>query len=73
MDEKQSLTVKEIQIKTTEIPSYTCQMAKIKNTRASSCWRGYGAREITPLLLVGVQTYTATMEIDMVVPQKIGN
>ena len=27
----------------------------------------------TPLLLVGVQTSTATMEINMVVPQKMGN
>ena len=28
-----------------EIPSYTCGMAMIKNTRDDSCWRGCGTGE----------------------------
>jgi hypothetical protein len=28
-----------------EIPSYTCGVAKIKNTRDGSCWRGCGTGE----------------------------
>ena len=45
-------------------------MAKIKNTNDSLCWRGCGVRGNTPTLLLGMQTYTNTLAISMVVSQK---
>jgi hypothetical protein len=49
-------------------------MAKIKNSSDSLCWRRCIAREtLTPPLLVGVQTCTGTLEINLEVPQKIGD
>ena len=56
-----------------QIPSYTCQNAKIKNTNDSLYWRECGVRGNTPPLLVGLHTCTTTMENSMVVSQKIGN
>jgi hypothetical protein len=48
-------------------------MAKIKihtHIRDSTSWQGCGARGNTPLLPVGVQTCTTTLEINLAVSQK---
>ena len=45
-------------------------MAKIINTRQLVLTRMWSKGD-TPPLIVGVQIYTATMEINMAVPQKI--
>ena len=55
----------------TEIPTYTCQNGQDQNTDDNLCWRGYGVKENTFALLVGVQTDTATLEIIMAISQKI--
>jgi hypothetical protein len=38
------VVIREIQNKPSQIPSYTGQMDKIKNSSDSTCWQGYGAR-----------------------------
>jgi hypothetical protein len=48
-------------------------MGKIENLSHSSCWQGCGERGNTPLVSVGVQTYTTTLEVNMVVSWKIGD
>ena len=54
-----------------EIPSYTCQMTKIKNTDENLFWRCCGARGNTPPLLLGVETCAVALEISMISSQKI--
>ena len=50
------------------------RMAKINNTSDNSCLHGFRTREMNSLpLLVRLQMYTATIEINMALPQKIGN
>ena len=48
-------------------------MPKINSTSNSSCWQTCVARRTLLQLLVIAQTYTATMEVKMVSPQKTGN
>ena len=48
------------------------RMAKMKNSRHSRCWQECGERN-TPPLLVGLQACTTTLEISLVVSQKIGH
>ena len=45
------------------------RMVKIKTSADNICWR----KRNTPPLLVGLQTGTATLEINLEVSQKIGN
>ena len=68
-----SLVIKEMQIETTLRFHLTLtRMVKIKTTVDNTCWRGWGEKN-TPPLLVGLQTGTVTLEINLKVPQKIGN
>jgi hypothetical protein len=55
-----SLTIREIQIKTTLRLHFTpVRMVKVKPSNDSTCCRGCGARRtLTPPLLVGVQAWT---------------
>jgi hypothetical protein len=46
---------------------------KIKNSGDSRCWQGCERKRNTPLLLVGLQAFTTTLEISLAVPQKIGH
>jgi hypothetical protein len=46
------------------------RMAKIKTSDISRCWQGCGERG-TPLLLVGLQAGTTTLEFNVAAPQKI--
>jgi hypothetical protein len=69
-----SLVIREMQIKTTlRFHLILVRMAKIKtsgdNTWLESMWR----KRNTPPLLVGLQTGTTTLEINLEFPQKIGN
>jgi hypothetical protein len=48
------------------------RMTKIKNSRASTTGKDVEQGN-TPPLLVGVQTRTSTLEINLAVSQKIGN
>jgi hypothetical protein len=67
-----SLVIREMQIKTTLRFHLTpLRIAKIKNSGDSRCWQGCGERN-TPPLLVGLQAGTTTLDISLVVPQKIG-
>jgi hypothetical protein len=78
-----SLIIREMQIKTTlRFHLTTVRLAKIKkkkkkkkkkNSGTSRCWRGSGKKRNTPLLLVGLQAGTTTLEISLVVPQIIGH
>ena len=47
-------------------------MAKIKNSGDRRCWLGCGERGTLFQLLVGMQAGTTTLEISLVIPQKIG-
>ena len=62
------------QIKTTLRFHFTpVRMAKIKTSGDSKCCRGCGERETLLPLLVGLQAGPTTLEISLVVPQKIGH
>jgi hypothetical protein len=65
-----SLVTREMKIKTI-LTFYLTQvrMAKIKNSSDSRCWQGCGEKRNIPLLLVGLQTGTTTLEIS--VPQRM--
>ena len=66
-----SSVMREMQIKTTLRFYLTpVRMAKMKNTGVSRCSRGCGERNTSPLL-VGLQPGKTTLEIIVVVPQKI--
>ena len=66
-----SLGIREMQIKMALRFHLTpVRMTKIKNTSDSSCCQGCGASVSTPPLLVGVQTCTATLEINIVAHRK---
>jgi hypothetical protein len=65
-----SLVIREMQIKTTLRFHLTpVRMAKIKNSGDSRYWRGWRKRNTPPLLQAG----TTTLQINLEVPQKIGN
>jgi hypothetical protein len=67
-----SLVIRKVLIKTTLRFHLTpVKMAKIKNSGESRCWPGC-ERGTTPPLLVELQAGTTTLEISLVVPQKIG-
>jgi hypothetical protein len=60
-----------MQIKTTlRFDLISIRMAKIKNSGGSTCWQGYGESSIL-LHAGGILTCTTTLEINLVVPQKI--
>jgi hypothetical protein len=62
-----------MQIKMTPRFDFTpVRMAKVKNSGDSRCFQGCGKKRNTPLLLVGLQAGTSTLEISLVVLQKIG-
>jgi hypothetical protein len=48
------------------------RMAKIKNSGDSRCWQGCGERG-TLTSMVRLQAGTTTLEVSLVVPQKIGH
>jgi hypothetical protein len=49
-------------------------MAKINNSGDTRCWQVSGEGEINvPPLLVALQAGTTTLEINLLVPKKIGN
>jgi hypothetical protein len=67
------LVIREMEIKTAlRFYLTSIRRAKIKNSSDSTCWQGYEERG-TPPLLVGLQTGTTTLEINLAFPQKIEN
>jgi len=71
-----SLVIREMQIKTPLRFHLTLiRMTKIINSRDSTCWQGCGERWVgdTLPILVGLQTCTTTLEINLAVSQKIEN
>jgi hypothetical protein len=48
------------------------RMDKVKNSSDSTCWPECGERKSPPLLM-GLQTDTTSLEINLVGPQKLGN
>ena len=68
-----SLIIREMQIKTT-LRFYLTSVRMAKNkTRVSADAGEDLEKRNTPPLLVGLQAGTTTMEISLVVPQKIGH
>jgi hypothetical protein len=66
-----SLAIREMQIKTSlRFHLIFVRMSKINNTSNSSCCHDV-EKGSTPPLMVSVQTSTATMKINMMVPQKV--
>jgi hypothetical protein len=62
-----------MQIKTTlRFHFIPVRMDETKNSGDSRCWQGCGEKN-TPPLLVRLQSGTTTLEISLVVPQKIGH
>ena len=66
------LVIREMQIKMTlRFYLIPIRMTKIKNSRDNRCWQGCGGKKRnTPPLLVGLQTGTTTVEINLTVPRK---
>ena len=56
-----------------EIPSYTYQNGQDLKHKCQLMLERVWNKGNIPALLVGVQTYTATLEINMVASQKIGS
>jgi hypothetical protein len=68
-----SLVIREMQIKTTlRFHFIPIRMAKIKNSGKSKCWEGCGERGTLPSFFMGLKARTTTLEISLVVSQKIG-
>jgi hypothetical protein len=69
-----SLVIREMQIKTTlRFHPTPVRMAKIKILGDSRCWGRLWRKRNTPPLLMGLQAGTITLEISLVVPQKMGH
>ena len=49
------------------------RIAAIKKSTNNKSWRGYGEKGTALMLLVGLQTSTATMENGVEIPLKTGN
>ena len=62
-----SLTIREMQIKTTRYHLMLIRMAAIKKSTNSKCWREWRKQNLL-ILLVGMQTNTATMENSVAIP-----
>ena len=62
-----------MQIRTTLTFHHTpVRIAKINNTRDSSCWQDMGEGSPLPIL-VEIKTYTVTLKINILLPKKVGN
>jgi hypothetical protein len=61
-----SLVIREMKVKTTlRFRLIPIRIAKIKNSRDSTCWQECEERGNTPPLPVGVQICTTTLEINL--------